>query len=85
MSQGLPEGLDPILAARLRELAQARGWTPEQAFSMVLERGLMEYESDTAADLEAAEAEALRQAIAALEQIPDDAFAAIGKTPRDDG
>src|SRR5690606_31995010 len=59
VSREMPEGLDPILAARLRELAQARGWTPEQAFSLVLERGLMELESDTAADLEAAEAEAL--------------------------
>ena len=73
------DGMDPVLAGRLQRLAQVRGWPPEEALKRVLERGLMALESEGPASLEAAEADVLNEAIAALEQIPSSTFAAIGK------
>ena len=75
------EDMDPILADRLQRLAQSRGWSREQALAHALERGVMALEAESASHLAADEAEVLRQAIAALEQIPSTTFAAIGKEP----
>ena len=75
------EGMDPVLAGRLQRLAQARGWSEAQALQHAIERGLLALEAEGAATLESAEAEVLKEAIAALEQIPNSAFAAIGKPP----
>jgi hypothetical protein len=79
------DALDPVLADRLRKLAGARGWSESEALLRVVERGLPAIEADVPASLEDEEADALRAAIAALEQIPTDAFAAIGKLPGDQG
>lgn len=73
------EGLDPVVAGRLQRLAQVRGLSPEQVLVEAIERGLLALETESAAKLEADEADVLKEAIAALEQIPDSAFAAIGK------
>ena len=75
------DSLDPVLAGRLQRLAQVRGWSPQQTLVQALERGLLALEGETSASLEADEADVLKEAIAALEQIPDSAFAAIGKAP----
>lgn len=71
--------LDLLLAQRLERLAAQRGWTEEEAMAQALERGLMALEAETSNDLVDEEAEALKAAIAALEEIPTDSFAAIGK------
>jgi len=73
------EDFDPILADRLQRLAQSRGWTQQEAMTQALERGLMALEAEGASQLAFDEAEVLRQAIAALEQIPSSTYAAIGK------
>ena len=75
--------LDMLLAQRLERLAAARGWDEDEALKRVVERGLSALEAESATDLAADEADVLKAAIAALEQIPTDAFAAIGKTQAD--
>ena len=75
--------LDLLLAQRLERLATRRGWTEEEALVQAVERGLMALEAEGATDLAADEADVLKAAIAALEQIPTDSFAAIGKAPTD--
>ena len=75
--------LDMLLAQRLERLAAARGWDEDEALKRVVERGLAALEAESATDLAADEADVLKAAIAALEQIPTDAFAAIGKTQAD--
>ena len=71
--------LDLLLAQRLERLATKRGWTEEEALVQAVERGLMALEAEGATDLADDESDVLKQAIAALEEIPTDAFAAIGK------
>jgi hypothetical protein len=75
------DAMDPVLADRLRKLAGARGWSESEALRHVIERGLLAVENDVPSRLEDEEADALKAAIAALEQIPTDTFAAIGKIP----
>ena len=75
--------LDLLLAQRLERLATARGWTEEEALAKVVARGLAALEAEDATELVDEEAEVLKAAIAALEEIPTDAFAAIGKAPAD--
>ena len=75
--------LDMLLAQRLERLAAMRGWDEDEALKRVVERGLSALEAESATDLAADEADVLKAAIAALEQIPTDAFAAIGKTQAD--
>ena len=76
--------LDLLLAQRLERLATRRGWTEEEALVQAVERGLMALEAESATDLGDDEADVLKQAIAALEEIPTDAFAAIGKSAPSD-
>ena len=77
--------LDLLLAQRLERLATRRGWTEEEALVQAVERGLMALEAEGATDLADDESDVLKQAIAALEEIPTDAFAAIGKSPASEG
>ena len=81
MSPFALDALDPMLAERVRRLAGSRGWSESEALLQVIERGLLAVEGDVPARLEDEEAAALKAAIAALEQIPTDTFAAIGKVP----
>ena len=76
--------LDLLLAQRLERLATKRGWSEEEALAQAVERGLMALEAESATDLGDDEADVLKQAIAALEEIPTDAFAAIGKSAPSD-
>lgn len=77
------DAMDPMLADRLRKLAGARGWSESEALRHIIERGLLAVENDVPSRLEDKEADALKAAIAALEQIPTSTFAAIGKLPGD--
>jgi hypothetical protein len=76
--------IDPALAERLERLAAARGWTRQEVVSHALERGTRALEAEDASQLADDETEVLKQAIAALEQIPSTTFAAIGKPPSGD-
>ena len=76
--------LDIVLAQRLERLAAARGWSEEEALQRTVARGLAALEAESATDLAADEADVLKAAIAALEQIPTDSFAAIGKASSSD-
>lgn len=81
MSPFLLDAVDPILADRLRKLAGKRGWSESEALRYAIDRGVPVLEAEVPASLENAEADALKAAIAALEQIPTNTFAAIGKIP----
>ena len=72
--------LDLLLAQRLERLAAKRGWTEEEALKQVVERGLASLEAEAPTALADDEADLLKAAIAAMEEIPTDAFAAIGKS-----
>ena len=70
---------DIALVERIRAVADARGWTLSHALLQLLEQGLRVQEHDAASPLDAHESSALSEAIAALELMPDDQFAKIGK------
>jgi len=71
---------DPVLVDRIKRLADARGWPMPQAMLYLLEQGLHVYEGDGGKRLDNRESDALAEAIAALEGIPDDAgYAKIGR------
>jgi hypothetical protein len=73
------DAMDPLLSDRLRKLAGRRGWSESEALRHAVERGLLVLEGEVPASLEIEEDDALRAAIAALEQIPDATFASVGK------
>ncbi len=72
--------IDPVLAERIRRVAQARGWDMHQTLLALLEQGLYACESGAQVRLDDRESTALQQAIAALEQVPNDpGFGLIGR------
>ncbi len=72
--------IDPVLAERIKRLAEARHWNIHDTLLTLLEQGLYACEHGELVHLDAGEASALQQAIAALQQIPDDAgFGLIGQ------
>lgn len=73
------DAMDPVLSDRLRKLAGHRGWSESEALRNAVERGLLVLEGEVPKSLANDEDDALRAAIAALEQIPDATFAAVGK------
>ena len=74
--------IDDILADRLKLLAEQRGWDIHHTLLTVLEQGLYACESGALVHLDDREANALQQAIAALEKVSDDAgFGLIGRVP----
>jgi hypothetical protein len=73
------DAMDPLLSDRLRKLAGRRGWSESEALRHAVERGLLVLEGEVPKPIERDEDEALRSAIAALEQIPDATFASVGK------
>lgn len=78
--------IDAVLADRLRLLAEQRGWEMHDTLLTVIEQGLYACESGGLVRFDDREATALQQAIAALEQVPDDAgFGLIGQVAEEDG
>ena len=72
--------IDAILADRLKLLAEQRGWDIHHTLLTVVEQGLYACESGALVHLDDREANALQQAIAALEKVSDDAgFGLIGR------
>lgn len=82
MSDIVLKDIDPVLAERIRNVSQVRGWGLPETLQWLLEQGLHACEQGTAVSLDEGESGALAEAIAALEQVPDDSgFALIGRVP----
>lgn len=76
------QDIDPVLADRIRALSQARGWSMHETLLKLIEHGLYHCEESGAGQFDSRESDVLQDAIAALEQVPDDAgFAMIGRVP----
>jgi hypothetical protein len=72
--------IDPVLADRIKRLADARGWDMHATLQTLIEQGLYACESGALIHLDDREENALKNAIAALEGVPDDAgFGLIGR------
>lgn len=72
--------IEPVLLERVRRLGAAKGWSQQATFTQLLEHGLFACEVEVAARLDDSDADALKAAIDALEQIDNDpGFALIGR------
>lgn len=72
--------IDPVLLERIARIAKAHGWGQQVAMVHLLEHGLFACEADLSARFDAADAQILQDAIAALQDIPDDpGFSLIGR------
>lgn len=70
----------PSLLQRIRRVAAARGWAEQAALAHMLERGLVACESELAASFDDADEVALKAAINAMQDVPDDSgFGRIGQ------
>ena len=63
--------LDPLLDERIRRVAVARGWTREYTCVVLLEQGLFSSELEVRHGFKNPEVDALADAIAALQALPD--------------
>ena len=71
--------IEPILAARIRRVAETNGWTIHQTILHLIERGLFASEGG-ALRFDSAESDVMQAAIAALEGVPNDpGFSLIGR------
>lgn len=77
--------IDAILLDRIRRVAERNGWPLSQALNHLLERGLYATEGEGILGFDNSEADVLQSAIAAFENVPDDAFSLIGQLPEGDG
>lgn len=85
MTETLSIEIDPLLLARVRRVAAAHGWSQQQVLTHLIEHGLFSCEAELAARFNDSDAQALQEAIAALEQIQDDpGFALIGRSAAPD-
>lgn len=74
--------IDPKLQAHIQQVADAHGWELPRALQHLLELGLAAAGRHAAPDWNHAEAGVLAEAIAAMEQVPNDpGFALIGRAP----
>lgn len=75
--------IDPVLADRIRRIADARRWDLPRTLQHLLEQGLYAVEADMNVRFSDSDSDALRAAIAALEGVPDDpGFSLIGRVER---
>ena len=73
--------LDPALLERIGAYADTQGWGQARTLRFLIEQGLRASIGDERVSLDPAEDGVLAAAIGALEQIPDDTFALIGRGP----
>ena len=74
--------IDAVLADRIKLLAEARGWSMHETLLTLREQGLFACESGLNVHFSDREADALKNAISALEHVPDDTgFGLIGRAP----
>jgi hypothetical protein len=71
--------IDPVLADRIRQLAEMRRWDIHDTLLRLIEQGLIACESGQLVHFDEREADVLRSVIDALEHEPDDSgFGLIG-------
>lgn len=71
--------IDPMMAERIRKVAEANGWTMHQTILHLIERGLYASEGG-ALRFDSKESDVLQSVIAALETVPNDpGFSLIGR------
>lgn len=71
--------IDPILAGRIRKVAEGNGWTIHQTILHLIERGLFASEGG-ALRFDSQESDVMQSVIAALETVPNDpGFSLIGR------
>ena len=62
--------IDPLLADRIRRVAEARGWSIHETIFHLLEHGLFSAESDISSGFSDREVDVLSDAITALKDVP---------------
>ncbi len=71
--------IDPVLAERIRKVAQTNGWAVHQTILHLIERGLYASEGG-ALRFDGSESDVMQSVIAALETVPNDpGFSLIGR------
>lgn len=80
MSDIVLKDIDNQLQARIQAVADAHGWDLPRALTHLLKVGLAASRPKSSPEWNRGEEDAMTQAIAALEQVPDDpGFALIGR------
>jgi hypothetical protein len=80
MTEIVLRDIDPVLADRIRRIADARRWDLPRTLQHLLEQGLYAVEADMNVRFSDTDSDALRAAIAALEEVPNDpGFSLIGR------
>lgn len=83
MTEIVLRDIDPVLADRIRRIADARRWDLPRTLQYLLEQGLYAVEADMNVRFSDTDSDALREAIAALESVPNDpGFSLIGRVER---
>lgn len=80
MADSIVVDVDAVLRERIDRIARANGWGERETLSRLLEQGLFACESELDASLSDSDAQALKEAIEAMEGIDDDpGFSRIGR------
>ncbi|AWV08735.1 hypothetical protein [Marilutibacter maris] len=80
MSDIILRDIDSVLMERIKRVADAHGWDLQAALMQLLEQGLYVCEGELSRSFNDADARALQEAIAAMEDVPNDpGFARIGQ------
>jgi len=83
MTEIVLRDIDPVLADRIRRIADARRWDLPRTLQYLLEQGLYAVEADMNVRFTETDSDVLREAIAALEGVPNDpGFSLIGRVER---
>lgn len=83
MTEIVLRDIDPVLADRIRRVADARRWDLARTLQHLLEQGLYAVEADMNVRFSDTDSDILRAAIAALEDVPSDpGFSLIGRVQR---
>ena len=81
MTDLIVKDVDDALVERIAAFAAAQGWGQARTLRFLLEQGLRASVGDERSSFDADEDTVLAAAISALEQVPDDTFALIGRSP----
>lgn len=74
--------IDPALADRIKQVADARGWTMHATLETLIDRGLQACESGLHVHFDPRESDALEEAIRAMQGVQNDqGFGLIGRAP----
>jgi len=85
MTDILLRDIDPVLAERIRRVAESRRMGLSQALLHLLEQGLFAAEAEMSMRFSDRDSSVLMEAIAALEGVPNDpGFSLIGRVQRQD-